>query len=146
MKDPKNALLIDTGFLVALNVSSDKHHQRAREVGASLKNRHWITTWPVLAETCHLLERIEGNFAVNRLLELCEKGLLDVFLLEISHIPKIKQLMKKYEDLPMDLADASLVILAESLNSGEVLSTDQRDFKTYRWKNHSPFKNLLLRC
>jgi uncharacterized protein len=43
----------------------------------------------------------------------------------------------------MDLADASLVILAEHLGDGRILSTDERDFKTYRWKNRKPFKNLL---
>jgi predicted nucleic acid-binding protein len=44
----------------------------------------------------------------------------------------------------MDLADASLVILAEELGKGDILSTDQRDFGVYRWKNRKPFKNLLL--
>jgi uncharacterized protein len=52
-------------------------------------------------------------------------------------------LMKKYSDLPMDLADASLVILAEQLGHGRILSTDQRDFRSYRWKNRHPFENLL---
>ena len=44
----------------------------------------------------------------------------------------------------MDLATASLVILAEELGSGRILFSDLRDFKTYRWKNHKPFQNLLL--
>ena len=52
--------------------------------------------------------------------------------------------MEKYRGLPMDLADASLVILAEDSGSGDIFSTDQRDFGTYRWKNRKPFKNLLL--
>jgi predicted nucleic acid-binding protein len=43
----------------------------------------------------------------------------------------------------MDLADASLVILAESLGSARILSTDCRDFHSHRWKNRQPFKNLL---
>jgi hypothetical protein len=43
----------------------------------------------------------------------------------------------------MDLADASLVILAEAVGDGRIVSTDQRDFTTYRWKNHQPFRNLL---
>jgi len=52
--------------------------------------------------------------------------------------------MDKYQALPMDLADASLVILAETLEHGRILSTDQRDFNAYRWKNREPFTNLLL--
>jgi len=51
--------------------------------------------------------------------------------------------MDKYGELPMDLADASLVILAEELGTGEILSTDRRDFHTYRWKNRKPFRSLL---
>ena len=52
--------------------------------------------------------------------------------------------MRRYAALPMDLADASLVLLAERLGHGRILSTDQRDFETYRWKQHQPFENLLL--
>jgi len=46
-------------------------------------------------------------------------------------------------ELPMDLADASLVLLAESLGHGRILTTDQRDFRTYRWKSRRPFEALL---
>ena len=53
-------------------------------------------------------------------------------------------LMEKYRNLPMDIADASLVIAAEDLHVGDILSTDLRDFQAYRWKNHHPFNNLLL--
>jgi predicted nucleic acid-binding protein len=52
--------------------------------------------------------------------------------------------MEHYRDLPMDVADASLVILAEHVGSGRILSTDIRDFNSYRWKNRKPFKNLLM--
>jgi len=51
--------------------------------------------------------------------------------------------MDKSRDLPMDLADASWVICAEESGDGRILSTDQRDFGTYRWKQRKPFKNLL---
>lgn len=53
--------------------------------------------------------------------------------------------MESYADLPMDLADASLVLLAEELGHGRILSTNNRDFNAYRWKRHKPFENLLLR-
>ncbi len=72
------------------------------------------------------------------------KGAFDVFALEKAHVPRIAELMKKYEELPMDLADASLVVLAEHLGHGRILSTDQRDFGAYRWKQRRPFDNLLL--
>jgi hypothetical protein len=52
--------------------------------------------------------------------------------------------MKTYANLPMDLADASLVLLAEELGHGRILSTDRRDFTAYRWKSRKPFENMLL--
>ena len=52
-------------------------------------------------------------------------------------------LMGKYADLPMDMADASLAVLAEQLNSGRILTVDRRDFSVYRW-NNKPFENLLI--
>ncbi len=57
--------------------------------------------------------------------------------------PHLPTLMRRYARLPMDLADASLVLLAEHLGDGRILSTDERDFRTYRWKNRKPFHNLL---
>ena len=51
--------------------------------------------------------------------------------------------MEKYRDLPMDLADASLILAATDLDEGRILSTDRRDFNTYRWKDQEPFSNLL---
>jgi hypothetical protein len=54
------------------------------------------------------------------------------------------ELMEKYADLPMDLADASLVVLAEYLGHGRILTVDRRDFNVYRWGNEQVFENLLL--
>ena len=59
------------------------------------------------------------------------------------HLGAIQALMEKYADLPMDLADASLAIAATELGDGRILTTDQRDFNAYRWKNTEPFRNLL---
>ena len=66
-----------------------------------------------------------------------------MFSLSDSQLPRLSELMIQYADLPMDLADASLVLLAEELGDGRIVSTDRRDFHTYRWKNHQPFTNLL---
>ena len=61
-----------------------------------------------------------------------------------DHLPRLNALMRQYDDLPMDLADASLVLLAEESGEGRIVSTDERDFHTYRWKSQHPFRNLLL--
>jgi uncharacterized protein len=136
-------ILADTGFWLALANRRDRYHEAAKGALASLDDR-LISTWPVLTETCHLLATHLGPDAAIRFVRSAREGAFDIFALEPSHLPRIEALMVKYRDLPMDLADASLVVLAEHLGSGRILSTDQRDFRTYRWKNRKPFRNLLI--
>ena len=69
-----------------------------------------------------------------------------IFALDPRPRPRIGALVEKPRDLPMDLADASLVLLAEALSSGRILSTDERDLRAYRWKRRTPFCNLLPAC
>lgn len=136
-------VIADTGFWLALANRKDRHHSLAKErltqMGTPL-----ISTWPVLTETCHLLLTRLGVRSQVAFLESYARGAFQVFDLAPKHALRIAQLMKKYRDLPMDLADASLVILAEHLGHGKILSTDQRDFGAYRWKKTQPFDNLLL--
>jgi len=136
-------ILTDTGFWLALANRSDTHHARAK--AALTKHRGpFITTWPVMTETCHLLAARLGVEAELAFVRSATLGAFDIFALERAHLPRIEALMEKYRALPMDLADASLVILAEESGTGAILSTDVRDFGTYRWKSRKPFKNLLL--
>lgn len=136
-------ILADTGFWLALANRRDRNHEAATEALETIEER-LVTTWPVLTETCHLLTTRVGPEAGIRFIRSGRSCAYDVFALEAAHFPRLEALMAKYRDLPMDLADASLVILAEELGSGRILSTDQREFRTYRWKNRKPFRNLLL--
>ena len=136
-------ILADTGFWLALANAKDRHHTRAR--AALAKHRGpFMTTWPVMTETCHLLGSRLGSRAVIAFVRSGTLGAFEVFSLEPTHLPRVEELMEKYRALPMDLADASLVIAAEQMGSGEILSTDVRDFGAYRWKNRKPFRNVLL--
>lgn len=135
-------LIIDAGFFVALGNAKDQHHKKAVEILDHLPKRQWITTWPVLSEVCHLLIDAVPE-TIHSLLKNLEDGAFSVFSISESDYPTLRTLMYKYRDLPMDLADASLVLLANHLHQGDILSTDCRDFTTYRWKNHRPFNNLF---
>ncbi len=136
-------VLSDTGFWFAFFNPMDRFHGRSMIVMQQL-DQGLITTWPVITETCYLLAKALGNKSQLRFLQAIDARYVEIFQIQQHHLPHIHQLLRKYADLPMDLADASLVILAEALGHGRILSTDQRDFKTYRWKNHEPFQNLLL--
>lgn len=135
-------IIADTGFWVALLDQRDAYHQNAHEC-LRVYNEPLITTWSVLTETCYLLLTRKNVQTQIKFIEQLNQGLFTVFNLAPSHGKRIAELMTKYADLPMDLADASLVVLAEHLGHGRIFSVDQRDFYTYRWKNTEPFQNLL---
>lgn len=139
-------VIADTGLWVAAINKGDEYHELAKQKLAeqAARDETLVTTCAVMAETCHLLLDRAGQHAQQIFIEKYQKHLFEVFELGHDHAPRIAELMAKYADLPMDLADASLVILAEHLGHGRILSTDGRDFRTYRWKNHKPFENLLL--
>ena len=136
-------ILADTGFFVALIVATDRHHQRALDAASQFAGEGLLTTWPVLTETVHLVQRKLGSHVAKKLLGSMADGAATIFDLSPRHLPRVLELMNKYQNLPMDLADASLVICAEETDDGRILSTDTRDFGAYRWKNRKPFKNLL---
>lgn len=135
-------ILVDTGAWLALADRGDTYHVRSREFFRS--NREpLITTYPVLVESVHLMmKRIGVGKALAWMDTLAAQG-VGVFTMTADHLPRLSALMHQYRDLPMDLADASLVLLAEELGEGRIVSSDERDFHAYRWKNQHPFFNLL---
>jgi uncharacterized protein len=135
-------VIADTGFWLAAANRRDRAHRRAKEILHELQEP-LVTTLPVMTEATHLLLGELGTPALLAFVAAWHQGAFSVFELGSAHAARIEQLMRKYADLPMDLADASLVVLAESLGHGRILSTDVRDFQTYRWKNHHPFENLM---
>lgn len=134
-------VLTDSGFFFALANSKDQEHTKAVEMYHKY-SKSLSTTWPVITETCHLLLARIGPQAQERFINGLNK--VTIFELDHSKLIRIETLMKKYRDLPMDLADASLVIMAEETNVGNILSVDYRDFGIYRWKSQKPFNNLML--
>jgi predicted nucleic acid-binding protein len=139
-------VIVDAGFWIAVINRRDDFHHAAKQKLAELseQNETLITTCAVMAETSHLLLTRVGQHAQQVFIQQYRQKRFEVFELNADHAQRVAELMQKYADLPMDLADASLVILAEHLGHGRILSTDERDFHTYRWKNREPFENLLL--
>ena len=136
-------ILADTGFFVALAISSDRHHRAAVDALGKYASEGLMTTWPVLTESTHLLLREGGADVTKAFVESIRGGAAQIFDLRAEHLPRVVELMEKYRQLPMDLADASLVIAAEETDDGRILSTDARDFGAYRFKRRKPFRNLM---
>ena len=135
-------IITDTGAFVALLSERDEDHAIAQQAFIE-RSEGFITTYPVITETCYLLARSVGQRAARAFLQSIVRNAAEVFHLQNSHLDRMIVLMQKYEDLPMDFADASLVLLAEELGHGRILTTDRRDFSVYRWRDTQSFENLL---
>jgi predicted nucleic acid-binding protein len=138
-------VLADSGFWIALFGYDDRHFAAARTALTEHRREGFITTVPVLTEVSYYLVKRTGPDTVIKFLDAIEAGAAAVFDLSATHRARVPRLMDKYRDLPMDYADASLVLLAEDQGHGRILTTDQRDFRAYRWKHRKPFENLLLK-
>ena len=120
--------LVDTGPLVALIDKGDADHQRCEDAARQLKG-DLVTTWPVITETMYLLE--EAPQGQDALLQKVETGDLMVADLFPGDVPAIREVMRRYRDQPMDLADASLVRVAQREGVAEVFTLDKH-FRAYR--------------
>lgn len=122
-------ILVDTGPLVALFDPKDGEHSRC---AAALKRirEPVCTTVPVLTEAFHMLQ--PDSIGSDRLREFIAMGGLSVWYFTPPTLTRAFELMEAYADHPMDLADASLVVAAETLGTRKVFTIDRRDFATYR--------------
>lgn len=137
-------VIADTGYFVALADRGDPFHLAAKTASAAL-DEPVVTTWPVVTEASYMLLSRLGVEPLVRFMQSYAFGAFRLFDLNPGHVPRIQSLLRRYADRPMDLADATLVVLAEQLGDGRILSTDARDFRVYRWRNQRPFENLLVR-
>ncbi len=123
------AVLVDAGPLVALLDRRDEAHGAC--VGALKTLRDpLVTVWPAFTEAMYLLG---GSWAGQRALwSRLETEALALAPLDETDAPRMRELMEKYRDLPMDLADAALVRVAERESLTEIFTLDRRHFSVYR--------------
>jgi predicted nucleic acid-binding protein len=128
--------LIDTGPLVAFFDKDDRYHSLCVEVLKEIREP-LITTWPVLTECFYLL-----NFSwevQDSLWLFIRRGGIEIYPLEKELLIHCRELMKQYRDLPMDLADATLVALADAVLVPKIFTLDHKDFSIYRFKQKKRF-------
>jgi predicted nucleic acid-binding protein len=129
-------ILVDAGPLVALIERDEPDHERCRDALRSL-TPPLVTTWPALAEAMYLLGG-GGWEEQEALWRLVLRGDLEVADLPRAQLERARGLMDKYRDLPMDLADATLVAVAEARGVDRIFTLD-RDFRTYRIEGRRAF-------
>ena len=133
-------VLVDTGPLVAMLSRADRYHMVCIQQLKALQPP-LLTCWPVLTEAAWLLRHQPE--AMQRLLKSVGDGLLAVLELEASATAWIAEFMQRYQDARAQLADASLVYLAEREGIETVFTLDRRDFSIYRLKDNRSSFHLL---
>jgi uncharacterized protein len=129
-------LLLDTGGLVSLLDRSQQTHEACAAFYATWKGPV-VTSEAVLTESTHLLSGIRGGAIAC--IDFVLRGRVLVAPSTQISLARCRSLMDKYSDLLMDLADATLVVLAEELNTDLVFTVD-RDFSVYRIRGRRLFR------
>lgn len=135
------SILIDAGPLIALFDKSDSYHAQSVEFLKRYTGT-LLTTWPVVTETSHML-----GFSVRAqiaFLQWINRGGLHLVEIEFSSITRLIELCNKFEDVPMDLADATLIVAAEERNIKEIATIDS-DFYIYRDVRKRYLKNIFIK-
>jgi predicted nucleic acid-binding protein len=133
------AVLVDAGPLVALLDRSDNDHEAMVSAFDAIQDP-LVSVWPAVVEAMYLLAF--SWQAQKALWEILETKVVRLLSLDESDFARMKQLMEKYRDLPMDLADAALVQVAEREDIRRILTLDQRDFGIYRRSRKGQFTLL----
>ena len=133
-----NSVLVDSGPLIALFDSSERHHLPVR---AFLKEHpyRYVSTLAVFTEVSHMLD-----FSTRAQRDFYEwimcKGVI-ISDINQNDMPRLVELTGKYADLPMDFADGTLVITAEKTGIREIISLD-KDFDIYRLPGKENIHNI----
>jgi predicted nucleic acid-binding protein len=129
------AVLLDTGFIVALLDRSERHLKECATAIAEIE-APLLTCEAVVAEACYLLREVKN--AADAVLKNVETGTFLVPYRVSGKTAALRRLLKNYADVPMDFADACLVDMADEYQTGRILTLD-RDFHIYRWGKNHPF-------
>jgi predicted nucleic acid-binding protein len=122
-------ILVDAGPLVALVDADDQHHAACAAALRAIKEPLG-TVWPALTEAMYLLS--DQPRAQEAVWEMLSRGAVRLLSLDIHDVPRMRELMRKYSDRPMDLADAALVRVAERDGIRTIFTVDRKDFGVYR--------------
>lgn len=132
-------VLLDAGVVVALLDRSERYHERCAIAVQELESP-LVTCEAVVAESCYLLRSLPP--AVDAILENVARGVFRIPFQLSRTAAEVAAIMRKYRDVPADLADACLIYAAGQLGVGEILTLD-RDFEIYRWGRSKAFHLLI---
>jgi len=134
-------ILLDTsGLLAALFSDQNRHEECARALREASPPR--IVSPFVLAELDDLIAKYAGVPAEVALLEEIERGAYELAVFDEFNVAKAREIIERYSDLNIGLADASIAVLAERYDTRDVLTLDERHFRAIRPSPRRRFRIL----
>ncbi|MCA1949976.1 MAG: PIN domain-containing protein [Treponema sp.] len=134
------SILIDAGPLIALFDKDDRYHKKINEY--LKKNRlKLVSTIAVITEVLHMLD-FSVAAQIDFLEWISQEGII-IHNIQQKEITRIIELSKKYQDVPMDFADATLVVAAEQTGLREIITIDS-DFNIYRLFRKEKIENVFI--
>ena len=133
-------VLVDTGPIVAYLHRGDAWHKAAVKFFRGWRGE-LLTTWPVVTEAAYLSETPKARLAIMQWLQRN----LQALSLEVGDTARIERYYRKYADQNPDLADLSLLAVAERTGVRDILTVDARDFAIYRLASGRALNNLLAK-
>jgi uncharacterized protein len=131
-------MLIDAGPLVSLCDRKQPTHARCRAVLEAAASPV-VSTWACFTEAMYLVGRIGGFNLQQHLWALIDRGVMRLHQHGEVECRQMAAVMQRYRNVPMDLADASLVITAETLADRRIFTLDT-DFRIYRLADGGTFE------
>jgi uncharacterized protein len=131
-------VLLDTGVIVALLDRSERRHEACAEAVRELE-APLITCEAVITESCYLLRNFAG--AAEAVIDNVAAGIFQIPFQLSREAASVKQVLRKYRDRQIDLADACLIRLADEFGTADILTLN-RDFAVYRWGRNKAFRML----
>jgi predicted nucleic acid-binding protein len=141
-RSPAARVVVDSGPLIALFNANDTWHETVVSWLAENPQVRLTTTWPVVTEVCALLARRIANDAALDFLRWAQRGAIDIDQAMETTLDDIVEISVRFQDMPFDLADASVAEAAARLGLSRVL-TIASDFDVYRNKAGKALTNAL---
>jgi len=133
-------ILADTGFVLALSITTDKWHKACQTAYEQEPTIYLPES--SLSEIAYMLNKAGGVRGLTHFLSGLVRSRFQLVHLQSEDIGRTREILEKYQNVPLDFVDASLVALAERLNIMRILTIDRRDFLIVR-PHHTEHFELL---
>jgi uncharacterized protein len=135
-------VLADSGLFVGLFNPKDKHHSACHAFMRQYRGV-LVTCWAAFTEATSMMSHPHVGDFFAWASKLTESGQLIIEHPPTDAVMPLWQLLSKYDDLPMDFCDATLVYLATTLKIDRIATVDRRDFTVYRLPHNKKFVHVL---